>query len=51
MTQSAAAKEIETIKRIAEEALKSKESARQILVDAGILQEKKTISDNSKKKK
>jgi len=41
MTQIAIAKQIEAIKKVTEEALKSKEAAHKFLVDAGIVKEKK----------
>jgi len=37
MTQIAIAKQIEAIKKVTEEALKSKEAAHKFLVDAGIV--------------
>lgn len=54
MTQIAINKQIEAIKKATEEALKSKESARKFLVDAGIIKDKKETapinSSNVKKK-
>lgn len=53
MTQTNAQKQIETIKKITEEALKTPESARKILIDAGIIKEKKPLTNStlqSKKK-
>ena len=47
MTQTDAKKEIETIKKITEEALKTPESARKILVDAGIVKGDKPITQNN----
>ena len=37
MTQKAINEQLEAIKRVSEEVLKSKESARQFLIDAGII--------------
>ena len=41
MTADAIQKQIETIKKVTEEALKSPESARKLLVDAGIIKDDK----------
>ena len=41
MTQIAIIKQIEAIKKVTEEALKSKEAAHKFLVDAGIVKEMK----------
>jgi len=49
MTQEDVQKQIETIKKITQEALQTPESARKILVDAGIIKENKNITDNSNK--
>lgn len=46
MTQLDAQKQIETIKKITQEALKTPESARKILVDAGIIKDKHLPKDN-----
>jgi hypothetical protein len=49
MSHAEAQKQIETIKEITKQALQSQESARKILVDAGIIKESKGITDNSNK--
>jgi len=41
MTEIAIKKQIEAIKRVTKEAAKSKESARQFLIDAGIITDNK----------
>jgi hypothetical protein len=51
MTDLAIQKQIDAIKRATTEALKSKESARKFLIDAGILKEKNTTKSSSAKKK
>ncbi len=48
MTQEAAQKQIETIKKITKEAIQTKESARKILIDAGIIKEKRSGNSNNK---
>jgi hypothetical protein len=48
MTQLDAQKQIETIKKITTEALKTPESARKILVDAGIVKEKNHLKSTNK---
>ena len=50
MTQSAIQKQIEVIRQASAEARKSKESARQFLIDAGIIKEEKKTQAASKKK-
>ena len=49
MTQTDVQKQIETIKRITQEAIQTPESARKILVEAGIVKEDKYISEKSNK--
>jgi hypothetical protein len=53
MTQIAINQQIEAIKKVTQEALKTKESALKFLVDAGIVKEKKeaplSIAGNNKK--
>jgi hypothetical protein len=49
MTQSAIQKQIEVIRQASAEARKSKESARQFLVDAGIIKEEKKAQAAPKK--
>jgi hypothetical protein len=49
MTTQSIQKQIEAIKRITEEALKSKESARKILIDAGIIKETINIKTDIKR--
>jgi hypothetical protein len=52
MTQIAINTQIETIRSVTQEALKTKESARQFLVDAGIIKDKKEpASHNSSTKR
>jgi hypothetical protein len=50
MTQSAIQKQIEVIRQASAEARKSKESARQFLIDAGIIKEGKKTQTVPKKK-
>jgi hypothetical protein len=50
MTQSAIQKQIEVIQQASAEARKSKESARQFLIDAGIIKEEKKTQAAPKKK-
>jgi hypothetical protein len=50
MTPEAAKKKIEAIERITAEALKSKESAKKILIDAGIMKDKLQTKKEDKKK-
>ena len=49
MTQSAIQKQIEIIRKASAEARKSKESARQFLIDAGIIKEKRLQTASKKK--
>jgi hypothetical protein len=53
MTQIAINQQIEAIKKVTQEALKTKESALKFLVDAGIIKEKKgtshSIAGNNKR--
>ena len=42
MTQAAIQQQIEAIRQASAEALKSKETARQFLIDAGIIKDKKS---------
>ena len=49
MTQSAIQKQIEVIQLASAEARKSKESARQFLIDAGIIKEEKKTQTAPKK--
>ena len=52
MTQVAINTQIEAIRIVTKEALKTKESARQFLIDAGIIKEKKEMAThNSSAKK
>ncbi|MBP6024507.1 hypothetical protein [Ferruginibacter sp.] len=46
MTQIAINQQIEAIKKVTQEALKTKESALKFLVDAGIVKEKKDVSQS-----
>jgi len=50
MTQEQIERQIEVIRLAGAEACKSKESARQFLIDAGIIREKKKKSSTTKKK-
>ena len=50
MTQSAIQKQIEVIRQASAEARKSKESARQFLIDAGIIKEERKTQTAPKKK-
>jgi len=50
MTQSAIQKQIEVIRQASAEARKSKESARQFLIDAGIIKEQKKTQSASRGK-
>jgi hypothetical protein len=49
MTQSAIQRQIEVIRQASAEARKSKESARQFLIDAGIIKEEKKAQMSPKK--
>jgi hypothetical protein len=49
MSPAAIQKQLDAIQRITEEALKSKESARKILVDAGIVVIKRSAKKSDKK--
>ena len=53
MTQIAVNRQIEAIKKATQEALKSKQTARKFLVDAGIINSKKQVApkETSNKKK
>ncbi len=51
MTQAAVQKQIKAIEKVTAEALKSKETAKQILIDAGILKEKLPNKKTPKKNK
>ncbi|HTE34704.1 MAG TPA: hypothetical protein VK666_30200 [Chryseolinea sp.] len=51
MTQITVEQQIEAIKKVTAEALKSKESARQFLIDAGIIEDKKPKKSALGKKK
>ena len=50
MTQIAIQQQIEVIRKASAEALKSKETARQFLIDAGIIKDQKKIKSSAKKK-
>ena len=50
MTQLAIQQQIEAIRKASAEALKSKETARQFLIDAGIIKEEKKTPTAVKKK-
>jgi hypothetical protein len=47
MTQIAIQKQVEAIIQVTKEARKTKESARQFLVDAGILKDSKAVTPNT----
>jgi hypothetical protein len=49
MTQSAIQKQVEVIRQASAEARKSRESARQFLIDAGIIKEKRVQTASKKK--
>lgn len=49
MNAETAQQQIEAIKRVTEEALKSKESALKLLVDAGIVKEEKKPKETTRK--
>jgi len=51
MTKSAVQEQIDVINRATAKALKSKETARQFLLDAGIILAKPATSTSSRKKK
>jgi hypothetical protein len=50
MTQTEIQQQIEVIRQATAEALKSKETARQFLIDAGIIREERKVSSKGKKK-
>lgn len=51
MTQIAIQKQVEAIIKVTKEASKTKETARQFLIDAGIIRPSSTISSTKNKKK
>ena len=50
MTQTAIKSEIESIKKATEKALRSEESARKFLIEAGIISGKKATKSKARKK-
>jgi hypothetical protein len=50
MTQEAIQKQIEIIREVSKEVRKDKETARQFLIDAGIIEEKRKKQTAAKKK-
>jgi hypothetical protein len=50
MTQTAIQQQIEIIRQASAEARKSKETARQFLIDAGIIKDEKKVKTAKKKK-
>jgi len=51
MTQIAIQQQIEVIRKASAEALKSKETARQFLIDAGIIKDLKKVQTSAKRNK
>jgi hypothetical protein len=50
MTDQEIQKALDAIKRVGDEALKSKEASRQFLIDAGIIKDAKKTTDKKKTK-